>query len=111
MGFEQQASVATGVSNVQPLPHSTVLSGEQVSTGGVVSALVTTWLQKFVLLQQSYATHVRVMICGQLPLVTVLKTLTIGFEQQLSEAVGGSNVQPEPHSTRLPGAQTSVGGI
>src|SRR5690242_10185982 len=34
-GFEQQLSVANGVSNVQALPHSTVLSGEQDNTGGM----------------------------------------------------------------------------
>jgi hypothetical protein len=110
-GFEQQASVAVGGSNVHGVPHSTVLSGEQVKTGGVVSMLVTVWLHVLLLPQQSYATQVRVMICGQVPLVTVLNTFTIGFEQQRSEATGGSKVQLEPHSTTLPGAQVSDGGV
>jgi hypothetical protein len=111
IGLEQQASVAIGGSNVHGVPHSTVLSGEQVNTGGVVSMLVTVWLQILLFPQQSYATQVRVMICGQTPLVTVLNTLTTGLEQQLSEATGGSKVQLEPHSTTLPRAQTSDGGV
>src|SRR5256885_15607606 len=51
------------------------------------------------------------MICGQVPLVTVLNTLIAGLRQQLSDATGGSKVQFEPHSTRLPGAHTRDGGV
>jgi hypothetical protein len=44
-------------------------------------------------------------------LVIVLTTLTTGFVQQLSVAVGGSNVHGVPHSTVLFVAQVSVGGV
>jgi hypothetical protein len=52
-GFVQQLSVAVGRSNVHGVPHWTVLSGEHVSVGGVVSMTVTVWLQVLLLLQQS----------------------------------------------------------
>jgi hypothetical protein len=52
-GFVQQLCVAVGRSNVQGVPHWTVLSGAQVSVGGVKSITVTVWLQVLLLLQQS----------------------------------------------------------
>src|SRR5215471_4916645 len=84
----QQLSKATGTSNVQAWPHCTVLLVPQMITGGVVSTMVTVWLQVFELPQQSVATQVRVRICGQrpAPLVTVLSTITVTLEQQLSYA-------------------------
>jgi hypothetical protein len=53
IGFVQQLSVAVGRSNVHGVPHWTVLSGAQVSVGGVKSTTVTVWLQVLLLLQQS----------------------------------------------------------
>src|SRR5438876_468946 len=41
----QQSSWAEGSSKVQVEPHSTVLLEAQENTGGVVSAMVTVWLQ------------------------------------------------------------------
>ena len=64
-----------------------------------------------VLVQQSVAFQVRVMSHGQEPLVTVLKTVIVTLvPQQMSEAVGESNDQLEPHSTVLLVAQVMTGG-
>src|SRR5437773_11174197 len=41
----QQASKAVGGVKTQALPHVTVKSGAQVTTGGVVSTTVTAWVQ------------------------------------------------------------------
>jgi hypothetical protein len=71
---------------------------------------VTVWLQELLLLQQSEATQNRVMTCGQFPFVKVPSTLT-PCRQQLSNAIGGSNVHGVPHSTVLFVAQTMVGGV
>jgi hypothetical protein len=73
--------------------------------GGVVSTTVTVWLQVLVLLQQSMACHVRVMTCGQAPLVTVLKMVGWTFGQQGSTTVGGSKLHDVPHSIVLLVAQ------
>src|SRR6185503_4953075 len=54
----QQASKATGMSKAQGEPHSTVWFVPQVSTGGVVSIMVTTSVQVAVLVQQSWASQV-----------------------------------------------------
>src|SRR5580765_4679558 len=81
-------------------------------TGGVVSTIVTVWLQVLVLPQQSLASQVRVTTCGQIPVfVTVFSTTAITFVQQLSLTVGASNVQFEPHSTVLFVAHVIVGGV
>src|ERR1051326_4572654 len=56
------ASRATGVSKVQLLPHSTVLSEPQRRSGGVASTTVTVWLHRALLLQLSVASHVRVAV-------------------------------------------------
>jgi hypothetical protein len=58
----QQASKTTGSSNVQGVPHSTVLFVAQVSVGGVVSTIVTTSVQVAVLVQQSCACQVMVIV-------------------------------------------------
>jgi hypothetical protein len=110
-GFVQQLSVAIGRSKVHGVPHWTVLFVAQVSVGGMVSTTVTIWLQKLLLLQQSEATHVRMMNSGHWPLVIVLITVTTGLEQQRSVASGGSNVHGVPHWTVLFVAQVSVGGV
>src|SRR6266478_3995645 len=51
----QQASNAVGASNVQGVPHCTVLLGGQLRTGGVVSMILTTSTQVEVFVQQSCA--------------------------------------------------------
>ena len=78
--------------------------------GGVVSTTVTVWLQVLVLLQQSTACHVRVMTCGQAPLVTVLRMVVWTFGQQGSTTVGGSKVHAAPHATVLLVAQLRMDG-
>src|SRR2546423_10688156 len=98
IGFEQQLSVATGGSKLHGLPHSTVLSSEEVRTGGVVSMFVIVWLHVLVLPQQSLATQTRVITCGQTPLVKV-PSIETPARQQLSVATGASKLQLEPHST------------
>jgi hypothetical protein len=90
----QQASKRVGVSKCQGRPHGTLLLAAHVSTGGVVSATVTVWLHVLLLLWQSVACQVRVKICGQTPLATVLKTLMVTLAPQAaSMAVGGSKLQ------------------
>ncbi len=107
-----QVSKAAGGSNVQAVPHCTVLLVAQVNTGGVLSTTVTPWLHVLLLPQMSTACHVRVMSCGQVPFVTVLRTLTLTLVPlQVSKAAGGSNVQAVPHSTVLLLAQVKTGGV
>ena len=89
-GLRQHRSVAVGGSNVQFEPHNTVLFVAQVRTGGVVSTIVTVSLQVFVLPQQSRASQIRVMNCGQVPFVNVPNTET-PWRQQLSVATGVPN--------------------
>src|SRR6185295_4658404 len=43
----------------------------QLRTGGVVSTTVTVWLHVATFMQSSTACQVRVITCGQVPLVTV----------------------------------------
>ncbi len=93
----QQISNAVGGSNVQPVPHSTTLGPAQMRIGGFVSVMVTISVQKAVLVQQSTACQVSVMISlqGTEPLVTALnrETMTL-VPQQASVAKGGVRVQP-----------------
>src|SRR5215470_5097494 len=84
---KQQLSVAVGVPNSHGWPHSNVRSGgHEVNTGGVVSTIVTVWLQVLVLPQQSAATHTRVTINGQLGLFVNWPNIEIDARQQLSNA-------------------------
>jgi len=90
----QQASNAVGGSNVQAVPHCTILLGEQLMIGGLVSTIETTSVQKAALVQQSTARHVRVTIAlhGSEALVTALNSETTTFvPQHASMAVGGVN--------------------
>src|ERR1035437_6315077 len=48
-------------------------AGTLVITGGVGSTTVTVWLHELVFPHKSVTRQVRVMICGQIPLVTSLK--------------------------------------
>src|SRR5271156_1346422 len=78
----------------------------QLMVGGVVSTTVTVWRQVLVSPQPSANSQVRVMTCGQTPLVTVPVTVmsklvlvpgTLLVQQV--EAEGASNVQVLPHCT------------
>src|SRR5690349_7550277 len=110
-GLRQQRSVAVGGSNVQFEPQRTVLFVAHVRTGGVVSTSVTVSLQVFVLPQQSRASQIRVMNCGQVPLVNVPNTET-PCRQQLSVATGVPNSHGEPHSkVRSGGQNVNTGGV
>ena len=85
----------------------------QAIVGGIVSTTVTDWLHVLVLPHASVACHVRVIIRGQTPLVTVLRMETVRFVPlQLSLTVGASKVQAVPHWTVLLVAQlrTKAGG-
>jgi hypothetical protein len=89
---------------------TTMLLG-QLITGGLVFSTVTTWLQVALLLQQSVASQVRMMTCGQTPLVTVSITVIVTLLQHASKAVGASKLHAVPHSTVLLVAHISTGGL
>ena len=89
-GLEQQRSDANGGSNVHGVPHTTVLFVEQINVGGVVSTMVTVSVHVLVLPQQSFASQILVMTCGQVPFVKVPSMVTL-CRQQLSEATGVPN--------------------
>jgi len=112
----QQASRAAGGSNVQALPHWTVLLGAQVTTGGVVSMIVTVWLHRGEAFpQQSVACHCRVAIVrhgDKEVFVVVPMIVTVMFvPQQASKTAGGSKLHGSPHSIVLFGAQVNAGGV
>jgi hypothetical protein len=79
VGVPSHASVAVGGSKDHTAVHSLVRGGAQVSTGGVVSVSVTTWLQLRLAPQASVKLQVRVAtkVLPQAPLtlVTVLRML------------------------------------
>jgi hypothetical protein len=78
------------------------LSLAQVRVGGWVLNTVTVWLQVLLLPQASAKSQVRVMICGQRPLVSVLRMVAgTGAPLHASTALGTSKVQPLPHGTVL----------
>ncbi|HND44411.1 MAG TPA: hypothetical protein PKX51_18960, partial [Cyclobacteriaceae bacterium] len=112
----QHASKAVGGSKAQALPHSTNLFDAQVMTGGLVSVMVTTSVQNELLVQQSVACHVSVMISlqGIEPLVMALKSETVTFvPQQASKAGGGTGIQPgsAPHWKVWLLLQVMTGGV
>jgi hypothetical protein len=87
----------------------------QLSTGGVVSTTVTVWLHWETLPQSSTPCQDRVMICGQVPFVTVPVIVTTtpllgvpGGGTQALVQVGGLKLQLVPHSTVLLVAQIKV---
>jgi len=89
----------------------TMLLG-QVIVGGMVSTTVTVCVQSVVLVQQSVACQVRLMICGQTPEVELLMTVIVTLvPQHASVAEGGSKVQAVPHCTVLLVAQVRTGGV
>src|SRR5436190_2266610 len=99
----QQASVAVGGSKFHCEPQVTVLFVAQVTTGGVRSATVTTWVQITLLLHVSVICHLRVTTKGQAwLLVTVLSTVTFTLVLvQRPAEVGVSKFHANPHSTVL----------
>ena len=94
----QHESNAVGVSNVQPVPHSSVRGPAQLMVGGLVSTKVMISLQNEEFEQQSVAFQVSVILAlhGKLPLVTALKRVTRTVPQQLSNAGGGTGVHGFP---------------
>src|SRR5689334_22982961 len=79
--------------------------------GAVVSTTVTVWLHVALLVQQSMASQVRVIVVGQLPFVTVWSRETVNSApQQELNAEGSSKLQALPHSTALSAAQVICGG-
>lgn len=86
----QHKSVAVGGVNVHGVPHVRFRLLAQVNTGGVVSVMVTTLVQRDVLVQQSTACQVivRTSVQGPVMLVTAVSMETIGVGQQRSVAVG-----------------------
>src|ERR1051325_62727 len=108
----QQLSTATGVSNCQFEPHSTVrFVGQNVNTGGVVSTTVTVWLHLAVNPLQSVPCHIRVIFMGHVPLVVVFSTVSVILvPQHALVARGSSKAHVVPHSTVLLGGQMIVPG-
>jgi hypothetical protein len=109
-----QVSLAAGASKSQALAHSTVLAGTHTIVGGVLSTVVTVWLQLAVLPQASVACQVRVAVKvpPQCPAVLVtLPTMLIVTLPQVSLAVGASKLQAVAHSAVLSAAQAIVGGV
>jgi hypothetical protein len=111
-----QASVATTlhVTMMLLVQVNAVMFDGQTMDGGVVSTTVTVWEQLVLLVQQSVATHVRVIVekHGPWELVIVPATVIMTFvPQQASVAPGGSKVHAVPHSTTLLVAQVSTGGV
>src|ERR1041385_2923790 len=89
-----QVSEAEGTSNAQTEPHSTVLSGAQASEGAVVSLTETACVHVLVLPQLSLACQVRLIIRGQIPFVTVPKTVIVTLvSAHVSKGTGGSKSQ------------------
>ena len=86
-----------------------MLAGQVVTSGALVTA--TVWLHTALLLQQSKAAQVRVMNCGQAPLVTVLRMTTRTLVQQASATVGGLKLHAEPRKTALLAGQVRCGGV
>src|SRR5438105_2653475 len=105
-----------GTVKSQLRPHSRFSFWPQLIVGGVVSTVVTVWLQLVWLPQQSVACQVRVMSIEQSApavalVVSLPTTTTVTFvPQQRSFAVGSSNVHVLSHSTVLLVAQVSTGG-
>src|SRR5258708_7828765 len=92
-----QESTAVGKSNVQFVAQLTVLLLAQLINGGVKLVTVIVWLHVLVLPHASVPSQVRVIACGQRPLVTVPRRLIpMLVPLHKSEAVGGSNVQLLP---------------
>src|SRR5512137_1613181 len=71
--------------------------------------MVTVWLHEAVFPQTSTALKVPVMLCGQVPFVTLVAGVTLTFwSQQVVLATGASKAHALPHWTVLVGLQTSV---
>jgi hypothetical protein len=79
--------------------------------GGTQDTTVTVWLHVLVLPQRSVAVQVRVMICGQTPLVTVVKVSVTLVPLQMSLAMGASKLQAVPQGKVLLVAQVMTGGV
>jgi hypothetical protein len=108
-------SLTEGREKAQEVPHSTTWLLAQVMAGGVVSTMVTVWLQVIELLHESVALHSRVAlkVCPQKPAVLVV-VLTMErtrlVPSQRSMAEGGIKVQVVPASTVSLGGQVTAGG-
>src|SRR5258708_16243846 len=83
------------------------------SVGGVVSKIVTVWLQVLLLPQGSIAAQIRVAakVLPHSPLVVVPRITMRLVPQSPPRVVGGSKLQAAPHSMVLLLAQTIVGGV
>jgi hypothetical protein len=112
-----QLSTAAGVAKTIGAPHSMVALLAQVNTGGVVSTIVSVWLQVLALVHRSTARHVRVTVnrIGQIlagTLVTVPTTVIVTFvPSQLSTAAGIAKTIGAPHSIVALLAQLSTGAV
>ena len=78
-----------------------ILSGQQLSAGGIVSTIVIVWLQVERLVQESKASQVLVVVKvrPQRALVVVLKIRTVTFvPSHMSMARGAEKEKGMPHS-------------
>jgi membrane protein YqaA with SNARE-associated domain len=111
-----QPSVTEGGVKLQTVPYSTVSLGAQLIVGTVLSITVTTWLQRLVFRQESYASQTRVAlkVLPQKPtwFVVVLATRTVTFVPSLlSIASGVAKDHVVPHSTVWLLPQVNAGGV
>ena len=85
--------------------------GTPTSTGGIVSRTVTVRTAVTVFVQASTAVHVRVMIVGQLPLVTLTKVGVTGPQLSVAVTAGTAATSAKHCTDAFPGNPTSTGGI
>src|SRR4029077_21052102 len=99
-----QTSLAEGGVNAKGMPHSTIRLSAQVMCGGVVSTIVTVWLQNAILVQVSETIQVCV---ARKVFPQKLRALVTGgptgvivtfVPSQISTAVGVVKVKDVPHS-------------
>jgi hypothetical protein len=90
--------------------YTTIFDG-QVMTGGLVLTIVTVWLQMLLSPQPSVYSHVSVMNCGHVPLVT-MSELLVTLLQQLVRTVGVPKLQAVPQATvKFVGQFRSIHGL
>src|SRR5262245_54376241 len=112
-----QLSETMGTVKPQPKPHWSTSFCPQLIVGGTLSTTVTVWLHVADWPQLSTPFQVRVMICGQTPLVMSLTTEMVtpplgraALGQQGLTGVGGSKFHGASQLTVLGGAHCRENG-
>jgi hypothetical protein len=111
------ASTALGGVKAAAVPHSFVMLGAQVITGGSVSRKVMVWLHTLELPQVSVAIQVRMTLyrSGQAKPVVLVKVLIIAtltlVPSHRSKADGTPKFTGDPHSLVTLAAQLNAGPV